>query len=87
MSDRLKWKPTPTHYTDHAVAEMRKARITRQTVRTVLATGTRSVEGSRGNDTYDAKTTDIRGRDVEVIYVENAERVLVVTVYRVGEYD
>ena len=81
----VNWKPT--HYTDHAVAEMRKARITRPMVRTVLATGMRRVEGTRGDDTYYAKTAEIRGRAVEVIYVENAERVLVVTVYRVGEYD
>ncbi len=81
----MNWKPT--HYTDHAVAEMRKARITRQTVGTVLATGTRRVEGTRGDDTYYAKTVEIRGREVEVIYVENAERVLVVTAYRVGECD
>jgi hypothetical protein len=81
----MNWKPV--QYTDHAVKEMRKARITRQLIRTVLARGTRRIEGERGGEVYFAKTAEVRGRKVEVIYVANAERVLIITAYRVGEYD
>lgn len=55
------------HYTHHAVREMRKAGIRRSTVRTVLATGERRVEGQRGEDIYYAKTVRIDRKTYEVV--------------------
>lgn len=75
------------HYTHHAVQEMRKARIQRRTVRTVLAKGERRVEGQRGEDIYYVKVLATGPKTYEVVYLENAQRVLVITAYILGEYD
>lgn len=76
------------HYTHHAAAEMRKARITRQTVRRVIQEGRRELERypTSGEQGW-LSTLRIENRSYAVVWVKRKAHLVVVTAYRVGEYD
>lgn len=76
------------HFTDHAVQEMRKARITRQTVRLVIQHGRREVEVYRTSGELGwLSTLRIENHSFAVVWVKRKARFVVITAYRVGEYD
>lgn len=79
--------PKQIRYTHHAVEEMRKARITRGMVRSVLAVGERRVKLQLPTGVQWAKTAVVDGRPIEVVYFESARVVRVVTLYVAGLYD
>lgn len=80
--------PKQIQYSDHAVSEMRKALppITRQMVRSVLERGQRKVE-SRKRSLYWSKAASIGELVLEVVFLEHAQTILVITVYWLGRYD
>jgi len=75
------------HYSDHAVREMRKARITRQTVRSVIQEGRRQPEPYKSGEVGWLSTLRIENSTYAVVWVKRKAHLLVVTAYRVGEYD
>lgn len=75
------------HYTHHAVREMRKAGITRQVVRQVIRKGRREVERYKSGELGWLSTLRIENRTFAAVWVKRKAHLLVVTVYRVGEYD
>jgi len=79
--------PLQIQYSDHAVVEMRKAKITRQVVRLVLAHGVKAFDGRRGHEDYWTSTLQIENQSYQVSWVQKAGYILVVTAYRLGEYD
>ena len=79
--------PLRIHYTDHGVREMRKARVTRQTIRSVLAYGAKEFDGRRGREVYWLNTLRIGSKSYAVSWVQKAGYALVITAYRVGEHD
>jgi hypothetical protein len=66
---------------------MRKARITRRTVRLVLAYGRREYDGMRAREVYWCSTLAIENVTYQVSWVQKAGYVLVVSAWRKGEYD
>jgi hypothetical protein len=66
---------------------MRKARITRQVVRRTLAEGIKAFDGTRGREAYWTSTLKIENKAYEVSWVQKQGYILVVSVYRLGEYD
>jgi hypothetical protein len=66
---------------------MRKARITRQTVKAVLYWGAKEYDGQRGSETYWLNTLRIGSKRYAVSWVQKAGYILVISAYRVGEYD
>lgn len=76
------------HYSHHAVQEMRKANITRQTVRLVIQKGRRDVEVYRTSGELGwLSTLGIENVTYAAVWVKRKAHLLVVTAYRVGEYD
>lgn len=75
------------HYSHHAVREMRKARITRQVVRQVVERGRREPEQYRSGEVGWLSTLRIENEAFAVVWVKRKAHLLVVTAYRVGEYD
>lgn len=75
-------------YTHHAVREMRKARITRQTVRLVIQHGSRELEVYRTSGELGwLSTLRIENHTFAAVWVKRKARLVVITAYRVGEYD
>ena len=80
--------PLRIEYSDHAVVEMRKAKITRQVVRRVLGYGRKVFSDvSPFGDVRWTSTLQIENIAYEVVWTQRAGYVLVVTAYRLGEYD
>lgn len=78
--------PKRVEYDPHAVRRMRLRGFTRQDVRTILAVGVWSPEYARpGAEQRFSKRAYLGRREARVVYLENAERVYVVTVEWVGE--
>lgn len=83
----------PVHIPDHALREMRKAlpHITRADVREIFERGTRrpaKYQRPGGEPRFEKSWVVTRRRKLaEIVYVENAVRVELVTAYWVGEYD
>jgi len=75
----------PIHYSTHAVTQMRTRGYTRRLVREILAVGTALPPVHARNATYFEKWLRVDGQhlagpDVGVVYVENAARILVISV-------
>ncbi len=68
-------------YTDHARDQMRNRQIRRGEVRDILATGDAvpPTVGTSG-DVYHEKVRRIAGRNIGVVYLEDAHRILIITV-------
>lgn len=81
--------PKQVQFSHHAVREMRKAQppVTRQMVRSVLERGTRRLEAETPHGRYWFKGATIGGRSLDVLYLESARRIFVVTIYWTGRYD
>ena len=83
----------PLHIGHHALIEMRKAlpHITRADVREIFERGVRRpAKYQRPGGEYRWEKSLVvtrRGKLAEIVYVENAVRVELVTAYWVGEYD
>ncbi len=72
-------------YSPHAVERMELRRIRREDVRWVLALGQWRPEHSlKGRDPRFSKRGVVGGRALEVVYTEDAHRVLVITVAWTG---
>lgn len=69
--------PARIHYSDHAVKEMRKARMGRGTVRRVLAHGVHEIEAVTG-ETYYQALLQIENREYGVIYLKKKGHLLIV---------
>lgn len=75
----------PIEYSSHAVERMELRRIKREDVRWVLARGQWRPEHSlKGRDPRFSKRGVVGGRALEVVYTEDAHRVLVITVAWTG---
>lgn len=73
-------------YDPHAVRRMQKRGITRADVRFLLATGLWQPEAALpGRDPRFSKRGYIGRREARVVYLENAERLYVVTAEWIGE--
>lgn len=70
--------PKRIEYDPHAVGRMRTRRFTRADVRWLLAEGIKAPEGTRDNR-WGARGY-IRGQEAKVIYLENQERLYILTV-------
>jgi hypothetical protein len=66
---------------------MRKAGITRQQVRLVIREGRREVERYKSGELGWLSTLWIENVPVAVVWVKRKAHLVVVTVYRPGEYD
>lgn len=78
--------PKRVEYDPHAARRMRLRRITRQDVRTILAVGVWSPETTRpGAEQRFSKRAYLGNREAMVVYLENAERLYVITVEWVGD--
>lgn len=75
------------HYSHHALQEMRKARITRQVVRRVIQEGARQPERYKSGEVGWLSVLRIENVGYAVVWVKRKAHLLVVTTYRVGEYD
>lgn len=75
--------PKRIEFDPHAVDQMRYRRYTRQDLRWLLAVG-RPCEADQRlhSDPVFARCGEIRGEQVKTIYLENAERLYVITVMR-----
>jgi len=69
----------------HLVGRMHKRGISREDVRWLLAEGLPAAAETRGGETRLAKRGYLGKREAKVVYLENAERILVITVMWVGE--
>lgn len=77
--------PKPITYSDHAAAQMKARRITRANVRTLIARCTRTLAPSKGRRfDYGGTVWQVSGAlgadDAAVLFVENADRIHVITV-------
>ena len=79
--------PLVIHYSDHALKEMRKARITRQVVRLTLQQGAKRFSFRRGNHDRWISTLAIENVTYEVCWVQDAGYVVVITTWRKGVFD
>lgn len=82
----------PLQISDHALREMRKALppITRADVRNVFERGTRQAEAYRptGEPRWSKRAlVERRDKVAEILYIERAGEVEIITAYWVGEYD
>ncbi len=80
---------SPLHliYSEHAALEMRKARITRQTVRRVLQHGRCELEFVRRGEQHWSATLRIENKAYRVVWIAAAGHLFIKTAYIVGEYD
>lgn len=77
--------PKPIWYTDHARRRMRERGITRPQVRFLIARGNRRpLSDSTDRDVWESRAY-LGKREASVVYSENAERYLIITVQWIGE--
>lgn len=80
--------PLRLQYSDHAVVEMKKAKITRQVVRLTLTHGRKAFSDvSPFGAVRWTSTVRIENTAYEVVWTQMKGYILVVTAYRLGEYD
>jgi hypothetical protein len=72
--------PKRIEYSSHAVQQMRARGITRPDVRWILAQGLPAEAETRRGEQRLAKRGYLDRREAKVVYLENAERIEVVTV-------
>lgn len=77
--------PKPIEYSDHARLRLKQRRITRQQVRWLITQGLRAPSPTlAGAQRWSCRGRPDGGRELEVIFIEDAEKITVVTVYRVS---
>ena len=67
-------------YTTHALEMMEERGFTRADVRTVLAIGSRLGDIVARGSVYHMKVAVLDGREAGVVYLEDARRILIITV-------
>jgi hypothetical protein len=67
------------HYSNHARQRLTERRITRQQVRWVLARGVRAESPTAAGAQRWSSRGVINSRELEVIFLEDADRIVVVT--------
>lgn len=72
-------------YTTHALEMMEERGFTRADVRTVLATGSRFPDIVARGSVYHMKVAGLDGREVGVVYLEDARRILIITVEEINQ--
>lgn len=72
--------PKRIEFDPHAVDDMRERRISRGDVRWLLAQGLPAEAETRGGETRYGRRGHLGRREAKVIYLENAERILVISV-------
>ena len=72
--------PKQLHYSDHAARRLRGRGVTRQDVRWLLARGIHAFEPTFAGEQRQSRRGYLGHYEAKVIYIENAIRILIITV-------